>query len=673
MKLQQATMRVKELREQINEHNYRYYTLDDPSVPDAEYDRLMRELVAIEQEHKELISDESPTQRVGATPLDAFTEVEHRVPMLSLDNAFDESELAAFDRRNREKLGLAELSYTAEPKLDGLAISLIYEQGRLTRGATRGDGRRGEEVTLNVRTIKSIPLVLKGRDWPEWLDVRGEIFITRKAFEQLNQGQQEKGEQTFVNPRNTAAGSLRQLDPKLTAQRPLSFFAYGIGMGDEDATLEASHSTMLERLRQWGLPVSGETRTVQGLAGCRDYYDRTAASRASLPYEIDGVVFKLDSYSEQRQMGHVSRAPRWAIAYKFPPEEELTEVESIEIQVGRTGALTPVARVKPVFVGGVTVTNVTLHNEDELKRKDVRIGDTVVVRRAGDVIPEIVKSLPERRPAGARAFKMPNQCPVCGSPASREGKEAVLRCSGAQSCPAQVVQGLIHFASRRAMDIEGLGDKLIEQLYQAGMIKDAADLYDLERDTVAALERMGDKSADNLLQALNKSKQTSLARFLYALGIREVGEATAQALASHFVSLDKLQSASVAELEDVDDVGPVMANHIYGFFQDQEKLALVNRLRERGISWQEASFESDLQVLKGLTYVLTGSLESMTRDEAKEKLQALGAKVSGSVSKKTHCVIAGESAGSKLTKAQELGIEIMDEQGMLDLLSKHDQ
>ena len=664
-----AARRIGALRRSINDHNYRYYVLDDPAIPDAEYDRLYRELQQLEDLYPELITEDSPTQRVGATPLKDFAEVKHELPMLSLNNAFNEEEMGAFDRRVRDRLGLDTVTYAAEVKLDGLAISLLYENGVLKQAATRGDGYTGEDVTLNARTVKSIPLKLIGQGFPSQLEVRGEVFMKKSSFDALNEAQSKKGGKLFANPRNAAAGSLRQLDPRVTAERPLTFFTYGIGISNLESIVK-THSEELELLKQWGIPVSPENKVVEGLAGCLDYYAHMAGRRGKLAYEIDGVVFKVDDIGEQNALGFVSRAPRWAIAYKFPPSEELTRVLDIEVQVGRTGALTPVARLEPVFVGGVTVTNATLHNEDEVRRKDIRVGDTVIIHRAGDVIPEVVSVIKEKRQGRPRQFHMPKTCPVCGSAATRADGEAVTRCSGGLYCPAQCIQAIIHFASRRAMDIEGLGEKLVEQLFNRGYVRNLGDVYFLTMEQLSSLERMGEKSSENLLLALDKSKATRLDRFLYGLGIREVGEATARALARHFGTLEKIGQASIDELLAVPDVGPVVAKHIYDFFKEKHNLEVIRRLRDKGVHWPDLKVEKS-QPLAGKTFVLTGTLSAMTRDEAKEQLIALGAKASGSVSKKTDYVIAGDSPGSKYDKAVELGIDILDEQRFLNLLKKH--
>jgi DNA ligase (NAD+) len=661
--------RIAALRDEIDSHNYRYYVLDEPSIPDAEYDRLLRELEDLEKQHPELITPDSPTQRVGAKPLSAFAEVSHKVPMLSLDNAFSEDEMTAWDKRVRDRLGEdSTVQYAAEPKLDGLAISLRYEDGRLVQAATRGDGSTGEEVTQNVRTIRAIPLRLRGEGWPGVLEVRGEVFMPKAGFETLNERARQAGEKTFVNPRNAAAGSLRQLDSKVTATRPLDFFCYGLGevVGAE---LGDNHADTLTALRQWGLPVSPELKVVEGVAGCMAYYQDIGARRDDLPYDIDGVVFKVNGYAAQRELGFVSRAPRWAIAHKFPAQEELTTVEAVEFQVGRTGAVTPVARLTPVFVGGVTVSNATLHNMDEVARKDVHIGDTVIVRRAGDVIPEVVSVVAERRPADAKPVVLPGHCPVCGSDVIKPEGEAVARCTGGLYCAAQRKNAVLHFASRKALDIEGLGDKLVEQLVERELIHDPADVFSLTLEQVAGLERMAEKSAQNLLDALEKSKATTLARFLYALGIREVGEATAQSLARQFGSLQAIEAADEEQLQQTPDVGPIVAAHIAAFFHQAHNREVIDKLQAAGVHWEEGAPAPapDELPLNGKTFVLTGTL-SKPRDQYKSQLQALGAKVAGSVSKKTDYVVAGEAAGSKLTKAQELGVEVLDEAGLLTLL-----
>jgi DNA ligase (NAD+) len=662
--------RIRTLRAEIERHNRQYYVLDAPLISDAEYDQLFRELQALEAEHPQLLSADSPTQRVGAAPLSEFATVAHATPMLSLNNAFAEAEVAAFDRRVREGLAaIGEVDYAAEPKFDGLAISLNYEQGVLVRGATRGDGATGEDVTANLRTVRSIPLHLQGSGWPAVLEVRGEVLMWRSDFERMNARQREHAEKEFVNPRNAAAGSLRQLDPRITARRPLRFFAYGVG-GIAATGLPATHSVLLDRLAEWGFPVAPERRRVTGLTGLIAYYVEIARRRESLPYAIDGVVYKVDDLAAQERLGFVSRAPRFAIAHKFPAEEAVTELLDISIQVGRTGALTPVARLVPVFVGGVTVTNATLHNEDEVLRKDLCIGDTVVVRRAGDVIPEVVRVLPERRPAVARRFVMPQTCPVCGSQVVRHPDEAVARCSGGLYCPAQRKQALLHFASRRALDIEGLGDKLVEQLVECGIVRTPADLYRLGLLALANLERMAEKSAGNLLASIEQSKQTTLARFIYALGIRNVGEATARDLARHFGSLDRLLAADEGQLLQVPDVGPIVAQCLRQFFDEPHNLEVIEQLRAAGVAWHDSEPSAQtVSAVAGKVFVLTGTLPSLTRDAAKAMLEAAGGKVTGSVSKKTDFVVAGTEAGSKLEKARLLGVKVIDEEQLLAVLN----
>ncbi len=668
MTSQENIDRARVLRRKINQANIDYYVLDEPAIPDAEYDRMMQELIAIEDECPELITKDSPTQRVGARPLDSFSEVKHVVPMLSLSNAFDEEEMTAFDHRVREMLEQDQIEYVGETKFDGLAISLLYEDGVLTRAATRGDGVTGEDVTQNARTIRGIPLRLQGKSTPKRFEVRGEIVMTHQAFDKLNEKQKAKEEKIFVNPRNAAAGSMRQLDSRITADRQLSFFAYSVGLfeKDEQSPEITSHSEMLVRLKTFGLPVS-EIMVLKGLKACLLYYRTMNNLRNSLDYDIDGVVFKINDFKQQEIMGFVSRAPRWAIAYKFPPEEELTQVLDIEVQVGRTGALTPVARLEPVFVGGVTVTNATLHNEDEIKRKDVRVGDTVIVRRAGDVIPEVLKVVMEKRPDNTRPFKMPAKCPICDSDIEREEGETVIRCSGGLYCSAQQVQAIIHFASRRAMDIDGLGDKLIEQLVEKGLINNVSDLYGLQQTQLACLERMAEKSASNIISALNNSKKTTLDRFLYALGIREVGDATARSLANHFGNLSAIQSATQEALEDVADVGPIVAKHIVTFFSQTHNQEVINNLLTACVHWPDVEVKAE-QPLRGKIFVITGTLKGMKREEVKQRLLALGAKVSGSVSKKTDYVIVGSDPGSKAEKARKLEVAILDEAGFLSLL-----
>jgi len=665
---EEAAARAAELRAQIAQHDYRYYVLDDPLIPDAEYDRLMLELRALESAQPELITPDSPTQRVSGTPGGSFGEVVHQVAMLSLDNAFSEEDVQAFDRRVHERLGVTgDLDYVAEPKLDGLAVTVIYRDGLLAEAATRGDGLTGENVTPNVRTIRAVPQRLRPPA-PPLLEARGEIFMPLAGFERMNREARERGEKVFVNPRNAAAGSLRQLDARITASRPLTAFFYGLG-ALEGAAPPARQSELLEWLRRLGLPTSRDARTVRGVAGCLGYYRELGERRSSLPYQIDGVVYKLDDRADQERLGFVSRAPRWAIAHKFAPDEALTVVRDIEFQVGRTGALTPVARLAPVFVSGVTVSNVTLHNIDEVHRKDVRVGDTVVVRRAGDVIPEVVSVVPDRRREDARPVQLPERCPVCGSRVLRVEGEAVARCTGGFTCSAQRQEALRHFASRRALDIEGLGERMIEQLVERDQVKSPADLYALTLPQLAQLERMGEKSAANLLAAIEKSKQTTLPRLLYGLGIRDVGEATALALARHFGSLERLMSADERTIQQVPDVGPVVAAHIAAFFASEEHLRVIKALRDKGVTWPDLEpAPRSTGSLTGRTFVITGTLSSMTREQAQEALTARGAKVTASVSKKTSYIVAGGEAGSKLARAEELGVPVLNEQQFLELL-----
>ncbi len=669
--------RVDQLREEIDQHNYRYYVLDEPSIPDVEYDRLMRELQALEGRYPQLMTAQSPTQRVGAEPQGAFREVRHSEPMLSLGNAFSKEELRAFGKRIADRLGAAgvdvdeHMAFMAEPKLDGTAISIRYEQGMLVLAATRGDGAQGEDVTHNVRTIKAVPLRLTGDDVPSVLEVRGEVFMPKAGFEKYNREAAERGDKVFVNPRNAAAGSLRQLDPRLTAARPLDVFFFSLGQV-EGWSVPACQSEMLNTLRGWGLRLCPDAERVIGIEGCLDYYRRMGERRAALPYDIDGVVYKVDDREHQRLLGFVSRAPRWAIAHKFPAQEELTVVRGIEFQVGRTGALTPVARLEPVFVGGVTVSNATLHNIDELRRKDVRVGDTVIVRRAGDVIPEVMQVMTARRPADAHPVELPARCPVCGSDVVRPEGEAVARCVGGLYCAAQRKEALRHFASRKAMDIVGLGAKLIDQLVDLSLVRTPADLFSLSQESLESLQRMGAKSAERVLESLAHSKQTTLAKFLYSLGIREVGEATAGALAMHFGDLEKIASADEEALQAVPDVGPIVAAHISAFFAEDHNREVLDALLASGISWPQPSgapYEGSAP-LAGKTFVLTGTLESMTREEAGNRLVVLGAKVTGSVSKSTDFLVAGAKAGSKLAKAESLGVVVLSEEDLQALLAK---
>jgi len=660
-----AVERASRLRAELEEHNRRYYVEDAPTITDAEYDALFRELEALEREYPSLASPDSPTQRIGGAPVAAFESVTHRVPMLSIGNAFTAEEVEAFDRRLREALGAEVVEYEAEPKFDGLAVSLAYQNGTLKGGGTRGDGYTGENVTANLRTIGAIPLSLgRGASVPPYIEVRGEVLMLKRDFERLNAAQAAHGGKTFVNPRNAAAGALRQLDPKMTARRRLTFFAYGIGAVEWGARQRppTTQSALLELLTALDFPVNKERAVVRGAEGLLKYYRRIGDRRASLPYQIDGVVYKVNDLAQQQRLGFVSRAPRFALAHKFPAEEMPTEVLGIEVQVGRTGALTPVAKLKPVFVGGVTVTNATLHNEDEVRRKDVRVGDMVIVRRAGDVIPEVVRTLAEKRPKGAREFSMPRKCPECGSAVVRLPDEAVARCSGGLVCPAQRKGALLHFASRRAMDIEGLGDKLVDQLVDSGIVHTPADLYRLGIAALAELERMADKSAGNVVAAIDRSRSTTLARFIYALGIRHVGEETAKDLARHFGSLEPLMGAGEAELLEVEDVGSVLAESIHQFFAEAHNREVIAQLRAAGVHWPETEpRRAAAGKLRGLTFVLTGTLPTLTRDEAKDLIENQGGKVSGSVSKKTSYVVAGTEPGGKLDRAAELGVPIIDE------------
>lgn len=668
-----VSQEIDSLRTEIQYHNHRYYTLDEPQIPDVEYDRLLRRLQELEAENPELITPDSPTQRVGATPLSEFSTVEHEMPMLSLDNAFSDEELLAFNRRIQDRLKTtADIEYACELKLDGIAVSLLYRNGLLERGATRGDGTKGEDITQNVRTIKSIPLRLVGENFPAVLEVRGEIYMPKAGFNAFNEKARAAGEKLFVNPRNAAAGSLRQLDSRITAARPLEMCVYSVGLV-EGGNLPEKHSDILHMLRNLGFLTNREMHVAANITECIEYYLRMQDKRAALAYDIDGIVFKVNERKLQEQLGFISRAPRWAIAYKFPAQEEMTLLQDVEFQVGRTGAVTPVARLQPVFVGGVTVSNATLHNRDEIQRLGIMIGDTVIVRRAGDVIPQIVAVVDSKRPPDARAIIFPDHCPVCNSPVETLPGEAVARCDGGLICPAQRKEAIKHFASRKAMDVDGLGDKLVEQLVDQGFVNAVADLYQLTREQLAGMERMGEKSADNLLQALENSKQTSLAKFIYALGIREVGEATARNLAQYFGNYAALASADEETLKQVPDVGPVVAHFVAEFFQQPHNIAAVAALRAAGVSWQDHDQppnQTDLP-LHGVTYVLTGTLEALSRDDAKAHLLALGAKVAGSVSAKTDYVVAGPGAGSKLQKAESLGLAIMDEAALLTLLKDH--
>lgn len=662
-----------QLQTDLHNHNRRYYLHDSPSIPDAEYDRLMQELLLIEQAHPEWITENSPSQRIGAAPLSAFVMVQHEVPMRSLANAFSSDDMRTFDRRIRERLDTeAPLEYVCELKFDGIAVSLLYKNGLLVRGSTRGDGSQGEDITANLRTVRAIPLQLSRKDYPAVLEVRGEVFMPKAGFEKLNQCALAKQEKLFVNPRNAAAGSLRQLDSSITAQRPLDFFIYGVGWV-EGEFLPTTQVGILNQLGEWGLPVNPEIAVVQGVEACLNYYDQLEKKRASLSYEIDGIVYKVNRLELQHALGFVARSPRWAVARKFPAQEEMTELLDVEFQVGRTGAVTPVARLVPVFVGGVTVSNATLHNMDEVQRLDVRVGDTVIVRRAGDVIPQIVQVVLERRPSNARLIQMPLHCPVCGSPVERAETESVARCSGGLICAAQRKEAIKHFAARRAMYIDGLGDKLVDQLVDGGLVQALPDIYSLELEALSALERMGEKSARNLLVAIEKSKHTTLARFLFGLGVREVGEATAQALAQYFGSLDALAQANHAQLRLVPDVGPVVACFIAKFFADPRNIDVVSALQAAGVQWPDVAVQPLNKPLAGKNYVLTGALDTMDRNTAKDHLLALGAKVAGSVSVKTHVVIAGSEAGTKRTKAEQLGVPVWDEAQLLALLKEYGQ
>ncbi|WP_300498391.1 NAD-dependent DNA ligase LigA [Marinobacter sp.] len=663
--------RAGELRDIITEHNYQYYVLDDPRVPDAEYDRLFRELQDLETQYPDIVTPDTPTRRVGGSVETTFEEVVHRIPMLSLDNAFSDEELRDFDRRVKGRLKTGDdIEYVCEPKLDGLAVSLHYESGVLTRAATRGDGYTGEDITANIRTIPSVPLRLRGGKVPELVEVRGEVYMPREGFEALNRRLANKGEKTFVNPRNAAAGSLRQKKPTVTARRPLELCAYSVALEDE-SLLPTTHWEGLKQVSAWGFRINPEMRRATGVEDCLQAYNELMDKRATLPYEIDGIVFKVNSLALQQQLGFVSRAPRWAIAQKFPAQEELTIIEDVEFQVGRTGAITPVARLKPVFVGGVTVSNATLHNMDEIQRLGVRIGDTVFVRRAGDVIPQVVKVVAERRPDNAREVELPDACPVCQSDIVQIEGEVVARCSGGLFCPAQRKEAIRHYASRKALDIEGLGDKWIDILVDRELVSTVADLYLLKKADLTGLERMGEKSAGNLIDAIDRSRNPVLWKFLYALGIREVGEATAKALASHFGTLESISEADEDTLQSVPDVGPIVAGHIRSFFDQTHNQETIQALKDAGVQWQTEVITASEKPLKGETWVLTGSLSGMTRDDAKAKLESLGAKVAGSVSGKTSCVVAGEAAGSKLTKAENLGVPVMDESAFVDFLATH--
>lgn len=674
--LEQAKQQVAQLRNTLNEYNYQYYVLDDPSVPDAVYDRDMQALIALENQYPELHSPNSPSQKVGGAALSAFEQVTHDVPMLSLDNAFDEESLLAFEKRLKDRLkDTATLDFSCEPKLDGLAVSILYENGELVRAATRGDGQVGENITANVRTISNVPLTLRGDRYPDRVEVRGEVFMPRDGFAKLNEHQKETGGKVFANPRNAAAGSLRQLDSKITAKRPLMFYAYSLGVVQpESFDLPSTHSARLAQLGKWGLPLCPDIDTAEGGKGCLNYYNHILEKRDNLPYDIDGVVFKVDRIELQNTLGFVARAPRWAIAQKFPAQEEVTKLVDVEFQVGRTGAITPVARLEPVFVGGVTVSNATLHNQDEISRLGVKVGDTVVIRRAGDVIPQVVSVVEANRTGSETDISFPSQCPVCDSQVEKLEDEAVARCTGGLICAAQRKQALKHFASRKAFDIDGLGDKLVDQLVDADLVHSPADFFTLSLGDVVGLERMAEKSASKLLASLEASKQTTLAKFLYALGIREVGEATAANLAAHFETLEAIREASLEALVEVQDVGEVVATHIFNFFNESHNTDVIDALLNEGINWPAIEKpDSGNLPLEGKTCVITGTLSEMGRSDAKARLQLLGAKVAGSVSKNTDFLVAGEKAGSKLTKAQELDVDVWDETALVAFLAEHEK
>ena len=660
------------LIEIVNGYNYQYYVLDNPSVTDSEYDRLVKHIIAIETDYPDCISQESPTQRVGGEPLSAFAQIKHTVPMLSLDNAFSDKDLIDFDRRVKERLNLLkDIEFVCEPKLDGAAVSLLYRKGYLDYAATRGDGSFGEDITANVRTIRSIPVKLRGTHIPDILEVRGEIFMPRSGFEIFNKKALANGEKVFVNPRNAAAGSLRQLDPKVTADRPLDICAYGIGQL-ETQKKPTSHASMLELLSTWGFKKNSFVETVMGVTGCVGYYKKMSNQRDQLPYDIDGIVYKVNDLTFQQRLGFIAKAPRWAIARKFPAQEEMTRLIDVEFQVGRTGAITPVARLEPVFVGGVTVSNASLHNGDEIKRLGARIGDTVIIRRAGDVIPKIAKVVLERRPPKTEEIIFPERCPVCRSAVQKSDEEAVARCSGGLFCAAQIKEAIKHFASRKAMDIDGLGDKLVDLMVDESVIFSVADLYELNHEKLITLERVGEKSARNLILAIEKSKTTTLDKFLYALGIREVGEATASTLAKNFGAIGKISQASLDDLVEIDDIGPKVASHIVNFFNNPDNSSIISALCEAGVSWRDIDIENVKEApLIGQTWVLTGALIEMSRAEAKDILQSLGAKVGSSVSAKTSQVVAGPGAGSKLSKAKSYNISVMNEEQFVRFLKDY--
>ncbi len=664
--------KVEKLRNQINHHNYCYHALDNPEISDSEFDQLMRDLQSLESHYPNLITSDSPTQRVGSAPISKFKTVRHGLPMLSLENSFTLEELNDFHKRNLDRLSQAnssKLTYAAEPKLDGVAVSLIYENGSLIRAATRGDGTTGEDVTHNIRTIKSIPLKLIGNNFPSIIEIRGEIFMPITGFNAYNELAKISGEKVFANPRNAAAGSIRQLDPRLTAQRPLDMYAYAIGVTNSD-TLPINHSEIINLIQSWGIKVCPDRQVLKNINECHEYFKKISKQRENLGYEIDGVVFKVNNLSLQKKIGYVSRAPRWAIAHKFPAQEEITKVENIKFQIGRTGAVTPVAKLKPVFVGGVTVSNATLHNIEELNRKDVRVNDSVVIRRAGDVIPEVVKVLLKKRPKGTVPIKLPDVCPVCGSVIEQIIGETVVRCTGSLICSAQIGESLKHFVSRRAFDIEGFGAKIIEQLVASGRLKAPDDIFTLKKDELIAFDRMGDKSAENLINSINASKSITLAKFLYALGIREVGEATSNNIAMHFGRMSKIISATEEDLQNIPDVGPIVASRVVSFFYEKKNLSLINRLQDNGVIWSETdpiAYKIN-GPLQGLTFVLTGSLPTLTREDAKKIIHNSGGKVSNSLSKKTDYLIAGEKAGTKLSKAKKLDINILTEEDFMNLI-----
>lgn len=671
--LKQISQQVATLCDQINSYNHQYYVLDEPTVPDAHYDRLMRELQALELAHPSLKQADSPTQKVGGEALKSFTQVEHQIAMLSLDNVFSEDEWQAFVKRITDKLSDKQaIAFCAEPKLDGLAVSIRYEQGVLVQAATRGDGKTGENITENVRTIGCIPLKLQGSGYPDVLEVRGEVFMPKASFDAINANAIKKGEKTFANPRNAAAGSLRQLDSKITAKRNLAFYSYGLGYVSDETWLAGSHHQRLMQVKDLGVPVCPEIKLLSEQSLCDEFYKDILTRREQLSYEIDGVVLKVDNIAAQKVLGFVARAPRWATAYKFPAQEELTQLLDVEFQVGRTGAITPVARLEPVFVGGVTVSNATLHNQDEINRLGLKVKDTVIIRRAGDVIPQVVSVVLEKRPEDAADVIFPATCPVCDSAVKRLEGEAVLRCTAGLFCGAQRKEAIKHFSSRKALDIDGLGDKLVEQLVDENLIATPADLFKLNETILTTLERMGLKSAQNLVTSLEKAKLTTLARFIYSLGIREVGETTASNLAQHYLTIDAIKSADLDNLQSVPDVGAIVAKNIVSFFAEEHNNQVVEQLIDAGVHWPVIEVKADDELpLKDQTFVLTGTLSQMGRTEAKAKLQSLGAKVSGSISVKTHYLVAGEKAGSKLTKATDLGVKVLSEDEMIALLASH--